>query len=1657
MFFSVRLLFIFSLVLISACQPQSEENVVIKNAGIFEPVEITVVGGEDLGEFLVGGDPVIITVKVKNNSRYNLTDLDLVVDEEDSSAGMKFNPNELGKSFSPGVGGTCTGVLAPKTTCEYKIYYQPSIPGDLNQKLVVHYKNLVKEQYKYFELNLLAGEAASLIFESEQINYNLGSLERTSQEKKEYELVIVNTGGLNAKEIRFSTNGSHTSEPFKVKSNDCPDFLAPKESCKVVVEYQSKNYSASAPDGNTDKLNYLFDISADYIRDPVGGTSTLTAYFQATSKEIRGEFASAGLKTLNFEPKVVGNIESKDMRLTNKGEREGIIHFIEVVDNTNTLIARCVREGTDQRLSCRAPNTYTDSSTEIGVLNLPYKIDDVDSCVNDLSKLNYSRNSDGSLSDTSLKAVAGGADGEGESCNFRVTFHPSNQLTTNGNFNGWDFFVVFDTTWKSQVDIRGYQSHPVTGVVAEELFDVDQATYRSAADLSVNSFVYANTTYTAEPTSTQNAQLFDLGRISLISSDAYREQVQIDFNNTGGHEASIVSITDSSTPSKTVTDTSTDFNSYYQNVSHTGCSVLNRVDGSCSLRFHLAPVAASGANASDIENGLMFDNTAARQKTFTLTYRNGATFNDDMTAVPDQVINVTLQALLVRKGYLVFRTTPQAQGDIGNKIAGNTDFYHVMIENVGTGGIPYIGGGNGRITYPNPLDVFPFQFIDRPAGENGADKDCFELIDFDGTSQPTNMGSNQPSVLDPGEVCSLTVQYNLKSNDLRARGFYNDTNPEWDRNFYQSDNPQDRWEFLNPSASWSFSLEYYDGDGIADAVNGYTPDISGYGNQQAIGGGTSGNFNLAVNYRQEGEAIPYYPLPVVSAAIYRESFSLPTVAPTGSEWGNTVSGGNIPPMFMDYGNTRGRAPASHWADTVNYGMMAGIFNPGLDYTYYMGAFKIGSGTHRVSYTLRNTGNNNITPVVDNFDPNGSTEITRVTPALTTFGSQERIEFDITPTQFGQPFTIHTFAFQNGRHTVSDWNNLSLTPDTVGITNAIIFDVLPANTGEITAELNTFTTSFNTSTQTVDEVYNPTSSTINTYFHGANESEVVRFEGIRGSGVYDKKRFTFTNSGAFPILNVRFHLTKLVRDVVDTDANGAGYTVSATTCNNVTLNPGQTCSVDIQFLAGLNEPLKTTRYAYVSYDQGPVNNLTGLFTKKGFKIEFEAADPAILAINNTTSESIYDENNNIISDSYPINLGFYDDASHPLLNDYPNQVVATNGVNLVNSSEEKASLLAQYRTFVGNATAEVPTTGDWIQIYNTNGIDIDANRACFYGDDEFDNSVPIDEKGFNSDTVAQCRVNIRKSFDSSILGGEIPSGQGYAGLTYYNSKRTSTSTFYFHLKGFVEPNRSNFPGTDISNVSSSSDGTVTFSWDAFSPQNSAWGAITGYRVFYAAGSNVLSNIFSSSNLSFVDTTGTTATITGLSSNKYYYFKIVAKRSTPTGTEYLSDSNLGVREIVVPSDNHFYNYALRAIIDRFTTDLDGDSFMSKDEATTACNNARLQISRNGGDVSITKRLITDEIYELIDATDEGSDYLYQYSPHWVADTPVDISGIFSGFNCSNKTGTDNDNFRYYIKSCGDCSCNTLPIIRGSDGRDYPPNSTIYSDPTILSSHARCYTIQ
>lgn len=1655
----VRMLYIltFILLLATSCTPveKASETASILNDGVFKPVEFEVIGGLERGEFLLGGVGDEIFIRVKNNTSYNLSDVVLTIDPN-SSAAVKFFPDDEGDSSSPGFGGTCSGVIAPGVECTYRLFYGASISGLHTQNLTFTYKNLVDEKSESRDLSFFAGTAASLVFEGDEINYSFGVVERTEPEVFTQTLIVKNEGELTARNIALSKNDNTTSGAFTMLNNTCGSTLPSGESCQFDVEFTPKNYGVGAPDGNVD-VDYTSNIRFDYNRDPEGGISALNVYFDAISTTIEGRIMTGGLPNLEFEDIVVGNLDDLTIKITNKGYKESIIQSIDIRDPGNNLIARCVRDGS-ANLSCRDPlGDLTDSATELALPLNPFKIIDTTNCLADVSTLGYSRNPDGTLDTTGIRTVAGRTiEDPGENCFFNVVFHPSVTFETDGNFNNYKLNVRFDSTWKNGIHIFNEDS------ADENNFWFDQAEYYSAAKLVFDNIDYNNATYTNDDLVDNDIFEFNLGRISLIASSNYKRRLKIRVLNTGTTLGEIVSVTDGSSPSPNViTESSYSINTFYQNVKHSNCNFLAGSNGQCDILFYLNPLASSNPDSAAAEleeNTAMYDHIGVfpdRYKSFKIKYKDGTTYNDDMSLRADQEIEMKMKALLVRKGYLAYSDFSMTEGtSIPNSASSDTKYFHLKLENVGTGGITYI-----NLSSPNNFPGFPnwapspttpqrpIRVVDNPTSAlvSGVNKDCYNILDFGGANGPivVTPGNNAPSLLNPGEVCTLTFEIKRNSVDKIDEVFYDAVDPDvkWLRAFESDLNGTNTARTFNSSSSGQtgFEFEFYDGDGIADASTGYTPDVDGHGSI-----GITDSYTVTASTLTAASLVPDAPEPMISTVLWRQPISLPFHGPLAGEWGLDIPAITVPQLYRD--SSKGQAdPPISYALTSSKNRIAPELDTNYDYVFYGGTYYSGE-TNRVKMLLSNVGGFPASSAT--YTITGDSEISIVSsPDYISGGSLVPFTIDFSPSTAGLYRASIEIEYLDGSKQLDDRDTYTYSNKTKTLNLSVIFEAVSSSNGRLSLASQKFEVLYDATTDSHNENLLPATTVHELRMNSVDSNSSATIEAVRGSKVYAKTRFFATNDGLTTINDLNFNLKSGVGgNIAANTSGGLGYSVDANTCN-VNLAPGATCYFDIKHAASLSEPALTKKVGVFSYDLG-----SDQYYSESFLVDISAVDPATVSIGSIATNNIVNEVGGFIQDAYPINFGFYSDSIHPLLSSYPGGTMVKT-ISLQNGNVEKASFLKQYRNHLGDQSAEIPA-GGLHEIYDSGNIQIEANRACFYGDDE-GGGLPSDQWGFNATTIATCSLKITYTIDDSYIGQTIPEYENYAFLEYYDSKRASSSSMTVYITGFVEPNRTTVSDNSLSNVTVNSDGEAYLEWSPFEEENLSWGSIVRYRVFYSQLPSNFNNVFEAVGISYADTSATETyiSLSGLVPNNFYYLYIVPVRMTPDGQEYLSVApSMPIKEIVVPDETAIYDYETKTIIDKFALPYGSGvpDFGDKASAQQACNTSSRTIKKQGANRTKFKSLINYNDYLLINSDNNNSSYTFYAFPHWLNNAPTNVEPLFPDFVCTETSRYNSVDNIMYVKDCDTCACNTLSMIVGGDM--FPMDSVVYTYEEF-SGAARC----
>lgn len=1590
-----KILLIFFLLVLTACRSGSDgpedRNVSIKTEGVLTPLSFEVLNGEDLGDFLVDSDPIKIRIYLRNNSLYRVTHLEIKMPSTEGF-NIDFYPDDDGLNAYPGMGGTCEDIILPSVSCEIHLIYYPQTIGQHTQSIQLSYRNLVERVTKSKTLHSFVGEAASLIFESQTGLYSYGVRERTVRDSLVTSLKVINEGGLPARNLSVNLQNMQSSLPYTIMLNSCnSQTLIPGDSCEIEVSYTSKNYSATAPDGEVD-MDYSGLLRINYKRSPIeGDEGVLSAQFQVRSLTTKGVLETIGSDSISFGSLVVGNYLTQSFSIENIGYRELILRKIYIVKDGD-VFATCFQNNTPF-LKCYPGHLSSSELTGLSALNLysfPFRIEDRSKCLVQASQLSYGRDAQDNLTIPGITQVK-----EGHQCDFEVTFHPSLENTSPGNFNNLKFIFNYDNTWLDQVSLVNTDENGTPSL------SIGQAEFLPVGNLEVAHFLVDNESlpFTDEHIGQHVNYLADMGRIALVLNGNldFATQVRLSFASTGLSPVHIQELRDGE--GEVINTMATYLNPVYQQLRLTSSCAAPILPGVNTCHFDAAITPVQGPNV----NSYTFDDEQGRIKFFHLKYHDGANYYDDLTPRPLREMTIKLRASLVQKGHLaIMNSGGSSQFSL---VGGNQNALTLTLRNIGTGGIP-------RILFDDNLALRLPTNNDRYAFIPDETSSCYPHLYLPGPpigrpelGLPAAIDSSSDpmpaAVLPSDQECQLTINIRQRDTDHISMTSY-ETLPyhpnlnglfEWMRHF-EHDNIS--WERPNFNQQRTFCFYYYDGDGVPDLSEGYIPHIEGYGNLKRASGGLSGlekgSYQVGVNFTAPSVLFPHSPSPVSSAVFYRPSFSLPMVAE--DIWGGSLAAQlvdeawhyrtHLNPITQEV-ELEGVATTARMTESYFNDNPGDIPNTGdFDYLLYLGAFPV-DGDYPVSFSLRRRPNNGITilsgpfvsgdtdclehlsgPVISDSSVISNSSVNFMFSPRVADGSQCEIFFeleydgridgesrhlriklvaDIIP-DGDYPEVDVSFAYHEGNYD-DILDEFVLTGD------PLIFEPLPVDQS-ISSE--------------------------------PNQNARILFQTVKGSKVFDQKTIRITNTSPNIMRDLNFFLKQNREATTTAPMYPDLFTILSNNCSG-DLGLDDFCEIVVRQKSSENAPSLINLYAVFSYftDHSPERYLN-----EHFFLQFQADDPAILTTPDlplTIASSVELEGGGSLSNQiiYNMNLGSvtsWSSNSHLVADNY-NDVIFLGEISLENNSTQRASLLRQWQNFVKDCSdgihvlpsecsdqdpvfhdpedyytlLPIAEESEYLIYYNKN-LKVYADYACLFGGDHF--ASLTSDSGFNLND--SCEVRLYLVIDENIVGKNLfnpNDAKNVHFLSYYNNNRFTYSDFKLNLAGFIEPPRSNFSlNPSYFNVSALSSGAASFSWTNTGPPNSDWGVKTGYRVTYSRLRNQVDR-YDLTLADYVDLphSQNSATLTELETLSYYYVRIYI-RMEKNGVEFLSrDRNMSPLIFVVPNSQSFFSFKEMALID-----IDEVTFSPVDfyEAKDACRAQTRLIFRNGGNVQLRKELMFYDIY-------------------------------------------------------------------------------------------------
>ncbi|MFZ4713672.1 MAG: hypothetical protein ACOYL6_08175 [Bacteriovoracaceae bacterium] len=1518
----------FIIVLISACTPEANKELQIKTDGIFAPIEIKI-GTEqlqdevDFGEFVLGTDPRLIPITLKNNTLFPLTNIG--IEFVGDSAGYAFAKNEAGKSLFPGFEGTCTTTLNPGKSCTMNLEFLASSAGYYRQKLFFRYNNFVEKDERFSYFAILAGNPASLIFVNDKTNYIFGEesglsktpiIERADANTYKQTLLVKNAGELRARRIsvgqsetckaRFALTCTDANYPsyrwdtaYRIV-NRCPEMLSPNQTCEVDVYYAPPNQDPLIGPGTDVVREIRYDniVRFDYETTMYRTSAALNAYFASVSTTIQAFFDTSIDSIVFDESIVVGNRAMRTFRVNNKGYRAGIMKQLDFkLDPAGTLEASCIGQDGSDYLACKT----ADLSTNKTLFEFPFFIKDRDDCMR------------GPNEEVKEVPVDGG-------CIFDLTFQPSTQLSNLANFN-YDLFSKFDSRWKG-----------LETIVSNELHTIASNSI-NAAKVEVISLQHDLASIPKDLGSTWNLSTFSLGRLALQSKNFPKPaNLFVTYKNTGGVSATNISFKDGSNRinnnipllQNNSAGVSLGVNSpYYYTTAFADDACLDIApEATCTVRMKFAPIGLANPEKNLKETQNMFDvfdadNLSADDvgyKAFIISYKNGANYSDTnlYTTTPDvplQNSEARMKATLVTKGLLANYVTGN-NPSLGQTIAGNITTKTFKFQNIGTGEIPYL-----PYTGNKSNDSLKYIATANP-GLVGAQYDCLNIFDFDYKSTDTYAMVNARlqsglGTLPSEAACALTVQLNISAIDATSNVSAS-KGGELYRKFSREDQAAGTlWDYKDPNyAKLAFFLDYYDGDSTDPKRTGKFKDQ--FGNQFVgkildIGG------QLFV----PGRPIPVNPSPMSSGIIYRPSFTLPQL---NNSLGVMVQPTQIIPEFWYH------SPFNLFSNDVSFDntgtvkslsssprALATISGQNLsdyDYVYHAGTFPTGM-SHSIGFGLAVNGNTAVT-----FPSAGSLALNALHPNFTmaaiafpqsvnatasvivgtSYTTTLPINLTFTPNGNGLFLAEITYSYRNGQFVNQKSGTQilhtgkilviaeGLVPAPKLAVNVYDYDVVMASPP---------TESLNTTPTAVSMGYNHEAPASNTLF------SMIRLATPGANDFYIKKRFVIRNTGSNKLYNFKLFFKSSPTSTSTTTLSSIPitFTNNCTTAQTNTRAGGlwslgasgdvdSSCSIDIKYQPK-DPQTDSTTYVTLSYEIAPDQ-----YVFQTFGLDFKPKAPATVTIANRSPKPIADKDGNTISRSYMLNFDEVELITNPSVISFDKTSGTFQQLLFQNTSpNSRASFLKTYHNYLKSsgldpnpAITAVPPAGHYESrgsrtfaviyktLYNNDPqrprIIVEATQGCLVGDNEV--GLSHEKKGFYASTSVanSCLMNFYLYADINYSGRTIvptvkeDMTDNYVTLEYYAFERADPpSNLTVHFEGYVMPNRSDLgSGAAYQNVFGLESKELGFTWTTMSPRN-AVGNIVGYRVFVSESDALMSNVIKSAPATYYDIYDLT-TLTGM---------------------------------------------------------------------------------------------------------------------------------------------------------------------------------------------------
>lgn len=1716
-----------------SCKPVSKKAVVANTESYTKLISASSDVGFDLDENEV--DPLderFITLTITNNSIADLRNLSATL--EDGQSFIKFKAAGDGTRKSPGFGGTCKEVLHPDDTCTFQLSFTPVKRGNVKIGVTVNYTNLITPDSATYYFNAIVGTPADLIFKNGISSYSLGNVEQTDTTIKTLAVEIQNIGELSARSLVPSVINLEGDPAYSIYRNDCPVRLRGGQSCIITLGYVPVNNG----DNDLPKL-YLGSMVIDYWKNPKADAGKIVANFSFNSFRIEADFTPASIQTLGFGTLTVGNFEDKTLTVTNVGHRSGRLTRLELSNGVS-----CVKNGTQVELLC---------TPFLGASNFPYRVYDNDNCfIKDINGVNNNQ-------------ISG-------TCTFKIRYWPSITLNSHTTFPAFDVNLVYDSQWKGVwgQTFKTVQIARVNAVNANAaaILSIESADI-TAPNLPTSSLIFP-------VLEGDGISSFSLGSVSYFEPAAvptityYR--VRMTLRNTGGSNLNIKEIYDGSANGLMLlpaNNTGTLNSKYYYTFTQAGCAQV-LAGQSCTVTYSFVPKDTGNAQ-TNLENAYDFvDNLNSNfYKIFNLKYSTGTSVDDMGAAIVDKITSVKHRVDLNARGFLQITSAAVNETIIMN----NTVTKTITLKNIGNG--PLLIRRSDNLAFNVPLNdpsvaansdvnavvkaTFPFRLLDDTAGTKcgfytgpditlAAGQSCTIKAEF---KYPVELKAN-PS----------TYQYPYYLGVATTIPYANTSSISRDITFSYVANPADAIPVVvKTNTSKMSSIYQSEGEMVPSLVEPMTSAVVYRSSYSTPAVNNTGYPLTTTSYAAQTIPASYWDYQGYAHHFLAPTTVSDTVMPIRNLYNVTTdrpkSASYIATDYMSYYNKLHKAMNSmiHLKNRLANNEIiptSDLAANNAEDDGNFGRYIIHGGTTPVGVALpitikfNNPGYRSVSSIAVVADSTAApfTHTNTVGTTLTNKANSGILKVTFNPTAAGIFSRCYKVTFNSGlRNRVT---RFCVYAEAV----SLAYNFSSIQVGQTTLDYNHRpllilageTTGFKNITSTINNT---------------DDSKYSMFSVIKDSLVTITKIFKIKNNSNVTI--------NKISSVIMTSKTGTNptYTTAETSYTSVIIsrsgftksNPANVyCTADISLAPGEECEIQITYdptgkgFEELNYYLGATYELQkNQYAYQTASIRFKNSEPAGLAVFNTTFSQTL---------SAPaVDIGYYNPVSKvktTVTNSYSLSINSnpvdkegtayylgssdaynTFTIRVENPTELRATFLSQwvkytmynganfdnyYNALTDASFSSFPST-EFVEIFkdNINSVVIEANRYCFFGDEEgaetlgvgHPNYIPVRYQGFSRYSQNVCRMKLHFSGYRTFSGGTCATqGMGLSiistcnpfnyPLSYITANNTVgvSADINMHMSGFMKPNNSKSSSIKITDMEVVSAGIARVELPDLTPSDSNRGAVLGGLLCYDKDYEKInspmmyslltdfkynngdvtrvSNNIDIENCIFFNDGDAVVDVAGLTPGNYYFFKPFAIREFNSGKVgedklvYSSVVDMTVSTAFVPIESQIFSYQNGWLIDKYLRPEIGVRSLALNTCAAQKQNLKLM----GIDRQISKSLINTSVFNyIIQDPDNSAGYPNEgvgAITHWLSDAAYDVGASISLYSGQVVPGFPNfslnvlDGMSEQHKAVYHLTCNNSPdcqllykLVGGDPGEGIFYEGVFYTSANAVNATIRCYS--